>query len=86
MAETTTSLCTSYFNSQLYSPLLITYGRLLKKFMKPLIRTDLHIAGHEWILLFREERSLADVQSVFTIVELHKRTITIPHRQVIRHL
>ena len=34
--ETTMSLCTSYFNSQLYSRLLITYGRLLKKIMKPL--------------------------------------------------
>ena len=30
------SLCTSYFNSQLYSCLLITYGRLLKKLMKHL--------------------------------------------------
>ena len=30
------SLCTSYFNLQLYSRLLITYGRLLKKVMKPL--------------------------------------------------
>ena len=31
------SLCTSYFNSQLYSRLLITYGHLLKKLMKPLL-------------------------------------------------
>ena len=30
------SLCTSYFNLQLYSHLLITYGCLLKKLMKPL--------------------------------------------------
>ena len=30
------SLCTSYFNSQLYSRLLITCGRLLKKLMKHL--------------------------------------------------
>ena len=31
------SPCTSYFNSQLYSRLLITYGRLPKKLMKPLV-------------------------------------------------
>ena len=30
------SLCTLYFNLQLHSPLLITYGRLLKHLMKPL--------------------------------------------------
>ena len=34
--ETTMSLCTSYFNSQLYSCLLITYGLLLQNSMKPL--------------------------------------------------
>ena len=39
-AETTMSLCTPYFNSQLYCHLLITYGRLLKNLMKPLQHTD----------------------------------------------
>ena len=45
------SLCTSYFNSQLCSRLLITCGRLLKKMLKPLCTltsTIVHVGCLLW--------------------------------------
>ena len=52
--ETTMSLCTSYFYLQLYSRLLITYGHLLKKIMKPLQVCEMCIAWFPAHTLIKE--------------------------------